>query len=207
MIIEVLNTLGIVAFSVSGALKGEKHKLDIFGIVVLGVITAVGGGIIRDVVLNQVPDSIIQERDAYLAVFIAIVSYIVYHDKLEGKLSNIIKVSDAAGLAAFTVIGAQKGLGNDLGLLGFSIMATLTGVGGGVLRDMLVNEIPFILKEDVYAFLCLIGGGVYWGGIKLGFSEALMMNTVMISIFIIRIMAIMFNLQLPSKGRLKHADS
>ncbi|WP_320047032.1 trimeric intracellular cation channel family protein [uncultured Ilyobacter sp.] len=207
MIIKVLNIVGVVAFSVSGALKGEKHKLDILGIVILGVITAVGGGIIRDVMLNQVPYSIIHERDAYLAVFTAILTYIIYHDKLEGKLSRIIKISDAAGLAAFTVIGAQKGLANDLGLLGVSMMATLTGVGGGVLRDMSVSEIPFILKEDVYAFLCLAGGGIYWAGMKWGLSEALMMNSVMTSIFIIRIMAIIFNLQLPSKGRLKNANS
>lgn len=207
MIIEVLNTVGIVAFSVSGALKGEKHKLDILGIVILGVITAVGGGIIRDVILNQVPDSIIHERDAYLAVVTAIISYLIYSDRFEGKLSRIIKVSDAAGLAAFTVIGAQKGLANDLGILGVSIMATLTGVGGGVLRDMLVNEIPFILKEDVYAFLCLLGGGIYWSGIKFGLSESLMMNSVMISIFIIRIVTIIFNLHLPSKGRMKNENS
>jgi uncharacterized membrane protein YeiH len=201
MVIEILNTVGVIAFSISGALKGEKYRLDILGIVVLGVITAVGGGIMRDVILNNVPYSIVHEKDAYIAVFTALISYMIYHDKIENKLLYLIKISDAAGLAAFTVIGAQKGLVNGLGPLGVAIMATLTGVGGGVIRDILVNEIPFILKEDVYAFLCLLGGGVYWFGIKGGLSEAIMMNMIMISIFIIRILTIIFNLSLPSRKR------
>jgi uncharacterized membrane protein YeiH len=201
MVIEILNTVGVIAFSISGALKGEKYRLDILGIVVLGVITAVGGGIMRDVILNNVPYSIVHEKDAYIAVFTALISYMIYHDKIENKLLYLIKISDAAGLAAFTVIGAQKGLVNGLGPLGVAIMATLTGVGGGVIRDILVNEIPFILKEDVYAFLCLLGGGVYWFGIKGGLSEAIMMNMIMISIFIIRILTIVFNLSLPSRKR------
>jgi uncharacterized membrane protein YeiH len=199
MVIEILNTVGVIAFSISGALKGEKYRLDILGIVVLGVITAVGGGIMRDVILNNVPYSIVHEKDAYIAVFTALISYMIYHDKIENKLLYLIKISDAAGLAAFTVIGAQKGLVNGLGPLGVAIMATLTGVG--VIRDILVNEIPFILKEDVYAFLCLLGGGVYWFGIKGGLSEAIMMNMIMISIFIIRILTIIFNLSLPSRKR------
>jgi uncharacterized membrane protein YeiH len=201
MVIEILNTVGVIAFSISGALKGEKYRLDILGIVVLGVITAVGGGIMRDVILNNVPYSIVHEKDAYIAVFTALISYMIYHDKIENKLLYLIKISDAAGLAAFTVIGAQKGLVNGLGPLGVAIMATLTGVGGGVIRDILVNEIPFILKEDIYAFLCLLGGGVYWFGIKGGLSEAIMMNMIMISIFIIRILTIIFNLSLPSRKR------
>lgn len=201
MIIEILNTVGVIAFSISGALKGEKHRLDILGIVILGVITAVGGGIIRDVILNQVPYSIVHEKDAYIAAVTALISYIIYYNKLEEKLSYLIKISDSAGLAAFTVIGAQKGLVSGLGPLGVAVMATLTGVGGGVVRDLLVNEVPFILKEDVYAFLCLLGGGVYWVGIKGGMSEGIMMNMIMASIFIIRIFVIMFNLSLPSRKR------
>ena len=202
MFLVIANIIGVIAFSISGMLKGLKHKLDIFGVIVLGVMTAVGGGIVRDVLLNQMPASILDESDVYLAIVTAIIAWLFFHNKLIGnsKMVRFVMISDALGLAAFAVIGASKGVEAGLGPFSTAIMATLTGVGGGVIRDMMVTEIPFILKEDVYAALCLLGGLIYWilatnkilTGSVLGYS-------LLTVIFIVRLLAIRFKMNLPKK--------
>lgn len=204
MFFEITNYIGVVAFAVSGMLKGLKYRLDIFGVIVLGVITAVGGGIIRDMLLNKIPGSLLNERDAYLAVVTALISYFFLHNKLEGsrRISRLVMISDALGLAAFAIIGAEKGVNADLGPFSTAVMATLTGVGGGVIRDMLVSEIPFILKEDLYAVLCAAGGFLYWflANEKILERESLA-YIIFLLLFAIRMVAIRYKLNLPSKFR------
>lgn len=200
LIFLIINTVGIVAFAISGALKGIKHHLDVFGIVVLAVLTSVGGGMIRDVILNVRVEALENNKDIYLAIILAILVYVVGHKRLENFLyiSSFVKVADALGLALFTVIGAEKGLANGLGILGTSVTATLTGVGGGVIRDILVMEIPFILKEEIYAVLCLSGGFFYWTGIKVfGIPKDYLSYFIIIWVFIIRVLAIKYRLNLP----------
>jgi uncharacterized membrane protein YeiH len=200
LIFLIINTVGVLAFAVSGALKGIKHHLDIFGIVVLAVITSVGGGITRDVVLNVSVDALENNKDIYMAIALGILVYAVGYKRLENftYISSFVKIADALGLALFTVIGAEKGLSNGLGILGTAVMATLTGVGGGVIRDILVMEIPFILKEEIYAVLCLSGGLIYWFGIEvIGVSKNYLSYFIIIFIFIIRLLAIKYRLNLP----------
>ncbi|MCK5780382.1 MAG: trimeric intracellular cation channel family protein [Psychrilyobacter sp.] len=206
MFFDIANYIGIIAFSISGMLKGLKHNLDIFGVVVLGVITAVGGGIIRDILLNETPMSIVNEKDAYLAIVTAIISYYFLHNRLVSskRISRLVMISDALGLAAFAVIGAEKGVVSELGPFSTAIMATLTGVGGGVIRDVLVSEIPFILKEDLYAVLCLVGGTLYWmlSNIE-GLEREKLAYTIFMIIFVIRLLAVRYRLNLPRKKLVK----
>ncbi|MEI6855980.1 trimeric intracellular cation channel family protein [Psychrilyobacter sp.] len=206
MFFEITNYIGVVAFAISGMLKGLKYRLDIFGVIVLSLITALGGGIIRDMLLNEVPVSLINERDAYLAVITAVISYLFLHNKLEGRsrISKLVMISDALGLAAFAIIGAEKGVNAHLGPFSTAVMATLTGVGGGVIRDLLVSEIPFVLKEDLYAVLCAAGGCLYWF-LALADQEMIarenLAYAVFIVLFMIRLIAIKYKLNLPSKFR------
>ncbi|TDT67893.1 putative membrane protein YeiH [Hypnocyclicus thermotrophus] len=195
----VFNIIGVIAFAISGALKGLKHELDIFGIIVLGGITAVGGGIIRDIILNKIPIIFMNELDIYIAISSAIITYTV-GKKLE-FFSLYVKIFDAIGLATFVVIGSKIALNNNMSILGTGILATLTGVGGGVVRDILVKEIPFILKEDIYATLCFFGGMIYWVINKKFYTEDdLVYNMMFIFIiFIFRILAIKYNLNLPKR--------
>jgi len=212
MFFEITNYIGIIAFAISGMLKGLKYRLDIFGVTVLGVMTAVGGGILRDMLLNEIPGSLLNERDAYLAITISLISYLFLHNKLEGsrKISRFIMISDALGLAAFTIIGAEKGVNANLGPFSTAVMATLTGVGGGVIRDLLVSEIPFVLKEDIYAALCAVGGFLYW---FLALANQNMLGRenlaygVFIVLFVIRLVAIKYKLNLPSKFREKEHEN
>ena len=113
MILEVLHISGLIAFSASGVLKGVKSKLDLFGVVVLAVITSLGGGTLRDVILNRVPMSLVNERDMYLVIVVALITYFIAK-KVENYLM-FIKILDAAGLALFTVVGAEAGFNAGIG--------------------------------------------------------------------------------------------
>ncbi len=198
MILEVLNIAGVAAFSISGVLAGVKKKLDILGVVVLGIITAFGGGILRDVILNSVPASVVNERDIYIAIVISILAYALFK-----KMKNyfyLIRIFDAAGLALFTIIGAERGMSAGLGLLGTVLMATLTGVAGGAIRDVLIMEIPFILKEEVYALLSIIGSVVFWIGINyFDLDKSILSYIIIIMIFAGRMIAVKYNLHLPRR--------
>jgi len=202
MLLTIINFLGIISFSISGMLKGKKHKLDLLGIVVLGTITSVGGGITRDILLNKVPTTLINPNDAYLAIFVSIFSYILLHDRVEGnrKTARFVRIADAAGLALFTVVGAEKGVEMELGAFGTVLMGTLTGVGGGVIRDMLVREIPFILKEDLYAILCIVGSLIYWIGRNIfDIHSNFLIYGIILGIFVIRMFIIKYKLKLPNE--------
>jgi len=197
--IGVLNIIGVIVFSVSGALKGLKYNLDILGIVFLGIITALGGGMMRDVLINVMPAALINERDLYFAIVFSIVTY--FAGKKIQNYSMVIKIFDAAGLAVFTVIGAEKGLSVHLGMLGVIIMGTLTGVAGGIISDLLVNEIPFVLKEEVYALFCISGALFYWLFIGiLKWNQNLVILGIILFIFIGRVLAVRFNWHLPKRN-------
>lgn len=199
-ITSLLNMIGVIAFSLSGVLKGLKHQLDIFGIIVLGTITATGGGIIRDILLNRTPRTIVNEGDIYLSIVISIIGYLIAHNL--HSLGKLIAITDALGLAVFVIIGAEAAFTSNekIGLMGTALMATLTGVGGGIIRDSLVREIPIVLKEDLYATLCIVGGMLYYVfKVYTKIPEQIYSNGIILLIFILRIIAIKYKLSLPKK--------
>ena len=199
-ITSLLNMIGVIAFSLSGVLKGLKHQLDIFGIIVLGTITATGGGIIRDILLNRTPRTIVNEGDIYLSIVISIIGYLIAHNL--HSLGKLIVITDALGLAVFVIIGAEAAFTSNekIGLMGTALMATLTGVGGGIIRDSLVREIPIVLKEDLYATLCIVGGMLYYVfKVYTKIPEQIYSNGIILLIFILRIIAIKYKLSLPRK--------
>lgn len=196
--IYILNIIGLIAFSVSGAFKGMKYQLDILGVIVLGVMTALGGGILRDVLMNSMPASLVNETDMYFAISIAVIAYF-----LGRRIQNVvpvIKIFDAAGLAVFTVMGAEKGISGGLGVIGIILMGTLTGVAGGVIRDLLVNDVPFVLKEEVYAMFCIVGSLLLWVLMEVaGIEKNVSIYVVIALVFIGRVMAIKFDWHLPKR--------
>lgn len=198
MFIEVLDVFGTIAFAISGALKGLKYHLDILGVVILGIITAIGGGILRDVLLNEIPAAFLNERALYFSIIASLLTYILANKMKE--FVYVVKTFDAIGLAVFTIIGCKKGLNKDLGILSVTIMGTLTGIAGGVIRDMLVKEIPFILREEIYAFFCIMGGMTYWILFKYSIlREQYIINFLILFIFFGRMLSIKYNLHLPNK--------
>ena len=161
----ILEMIGTVAFAASGALVGSEQKMDIFGVTVLGVITAVGGGMIRDVTLGIIPPGVFQ-KPVYAAVAVltsVLVFFLLYFKRelLEGNVTydKVMLVMDSVGLGIFTVVGVntgiRQGFADNTFLLVF--VGTITGVGGGVLRDVLSNQKPYIFVKHFYACPTLIG--------------------------------------------------
>ncbi|HFI0715664.1 TPA: trimeric intracellular cation channel family protein [Streptococcus suis] len=211
----ICNYIGTIAFAVSGAIKGFKKKLDIFGISLLSIITAVGGGIIRDTMANRIPVALTDPKAIYLSIGVAIIMYIIVINlkqdqpldkKMVHFLSQINLVFDAIGLAIFALIGANTGVDLQLNAMTTGILAALTGVGGGIARDLLVNETPIVLKEDVYAVLAFFSGVLYHLCIV---DWQLPQIPTFISIFtislIIRLLVIKYKINLPNMDRKRKA--
>ena len=167
----VMEIIGTIAFSISGALIGISCELDIFGVVFLGVITSVGGGMLRDVIIGNAPplifsNSFIFVIAAITAIIVFIVAYInrQHFQMLKEKIKKINNIFDAIGLSAFTVTGTEiacaAGLSDKLLLV--ILMGMTTGVGGGIFRDVLVSKIPYVFKKHIYALASVIGSIIYY---------------------------------------------
>jgi uncharacterized membrane protein YeiH len=196
VLLLTLDLIGTFAFALSGAFRAVKHELDWLGLVVLATATGVGGGIIRDVLLGATPPAALQQ-ESYLALCfvgaaIAVMAkkYIAYH-------WDLVMLADALGLGVFAAIGAVKAEHLGAGPITIVLMAALTATGGGVIRDVLVMEIPAILKSDFYATAALLGGGVF---LALGFLgvdlETRMAVTVLVTT-LLRLLAMRHKVQLP----------
>jgi len=155
--LEVLDIAGTFVFAVAGAFRATRHHLDLLGIMVLAVATGVGGGMIRDMLLGDTPVAAIQS-ELYLGVCILGGLVVFLASDRVATQWNRVMIMDAIGLGVFAAIGAAKGLAFGLGPIGVMIMAALTATGGGVVRDMLVREVPAVIRHDFYATAALIGG-------------------------------------------------
>lgn len=155
--ISLMEIIGTVAFAASGALVAIEKELDYYGIIFLGIITAVGGGMIRDVIIN-LPLPVALTHPVYVIICIVTACLVISFYKWVKKINSLVVFFDAVGLAAFTAIGAKAALSNDV-YTPFVVLtlALLTGTGGGILRDMFAREIPFVFKKEVYAVACLVG--------------------------------------------------
>ncbi len=199
-IFYILNLCGVISFSISGALKALNHKLDILGVLILGIITAVGGGVIRDVTLNLFPSIFLDNAALVLAILASLLAFAVgahIH-----KRKKLIAYFDALGLAIFCALGGELATQQEnISLSSIIFTSVITGTGGGVLRDVLVGEVPFILKKDVYATLCIAGAILYYVLLQYIPLVSVRMYIVSAAVFIARAIAIRFELSLP-KGSL-----
>lgn len=157
MITNILEIIGTIAFSVSGAVVGIKKKMDILGVVTLGIITAVGGGVLRDIIIGVVPPTAFR-NPAYtlIAIAVAVLAFFPFVSRKINLDHFIWILADSIGLGAFTMIGVSSGTAfNNLFLEVF--LGVLTGVGGGVIRDICSGDIPMIFVKHFYACPCIIG--------------------------------------------------
>nr|WP_256484192.1 trimeric intracellular cation channel family protein [Mucilaginibacter flavidus] len=192
----IIEVLGTIAFTISGVFSAMQKKLDLFGVLIIGFVTAVGGGTIRDVLIGNTPVTWMKDIITPLIILgTAIVT--IFFKQLVKNLKVTLFLFDALGLGLFTVIGIQKGL--DAGLNpGICVaLGTITGCFGGVLRDLLLSQIPVLFQKEIYATACIIGGTVYvlsLSFINQQFAEAI----AVILICGIRILAVRLNWKLPS---------
>ena len=207
-LLEVLDLTGTFAFGLNGALTAVRAtRLDIVGVVALGVITAMGGGIIRDVLIGDVPPATFRDwRFLALAVGGGLLAFAL--GRWLNRLEMPINVLDAVGLSAFAVIGASKAAATGLGAGPAIILGTVTGVGGGTIRDMLVGQVPSVLRSDLYAIPALIAAAITVASIGMGvygLSAALAAAAVC---FVIRMLGVWFGLNAPGPpgGRDDHGS-
>lgn len=155
----VLDLVGTFVFAISGATAGMKRRLDLFGILVLSFVAGNFGGITRDLLIGSVPPGAISDW-RYLAVSLFAGAVTFYWSPAVDKLSGTVLVFDAAGLALFAVSGTQKALAFGLNPVMAALLGMLTGIGGGMMRDILAAEIPVVLRTDIYALAALAGAAV-----------------------------------------------
>lgn len=192
---QLLEFIGTFAFAISGIRLASAKRFDWFGAYVVGVATAIGGGTIRDVMLNLTPfwmtDSIYLSCSA-----LALVSVILF-GKFLIRQQNTFFLFDSIGLALFTMVGVEKTLMCGFPLWVAIVMGTITGSAGGVIRDVFINEVPLIFRKEIYAMACVIGGLIYgmckWMGLELIWVEIISGS----SVFIVRILAVKFHWSLP----------
>ena len=165
MILFILDIAGTFIFALTGALKAVRHRLDWLGILVLSAITGVGGGVLRDVILGNTPPAAFGNElylmFSLLAGIIVIITIPVLPAGWALNFKQVIPVGDALGLGVFTLIGASKGLSAGLGPVGILFTGAVTSCGGGMIRDILVREVPALLKRDFYATASISGGALY----------------------------------------------
>lgn len=162
-----LDLVGIFVFAISGALVGVRKQLDIFGVIVLAMATGLGGGFIRDVLIDATPPAALQDWRYLAAPVVAGVVTFAWHPAL-GRMERMINVVDACGLALFCVTGSLKALAFGLGPVPAAVMGMITGIGGGIIRDLLAARVPVIFRGDLYAIPALAGSVVVVVGERLG---------------------------------------
>lgn len=193
--IQVLEFIGTFAFAISGIRLASAKHFDWFGAYVVGVATAIGGGTIRDMMLNLTP--FWMTNSVYLICSALALLGVIMFGKFLISQQNTFFLFDTIGLALFTVVGVEKTLALDFPLWVAIIMGTITGAAGGVIRDVFINEVPLIFRKEIYAIACVIGGLVYgcchWLGLNMTLTETLSG----LSVFMARILAVKYHWDLP----------
>lgn len=206
-VITVFEIIGTVAFAASGAIVALKKEMDIFGVAILGLFTAVGGGVIRDMILGNTPPAVF--KDPVYAVVAIITSVIIFLPKVRGLLKKspkvydiVMLIMDSVGLGIFTVVGIQtaKSVNPDSGYFLLVFVGIVTGVGGGLLRDICAGVTPYIFVKHFYACASLLGSmlcAFLWDYT----SESIAMISGSAAVLVLRILAAKFRWSLP-KARL-----
>ena len=169
MLITTLDVVGTFAFAITGCFKAIKHELDILGLVILGLMTGIGGGMVRDVVLGVQPAAL--TTNLYFLICLLAAGAAYFSAKHIAVRWNIILVVDAIGLGVFTAVGCTKAAAHGFGFFGVVSLGVLSAIGGGIIRDVLVSEVSEVLKSGFYATASILGAVVYFFIFKLQFFQ------------------------------------
>lgn len=193
--INLIDYAGTFAFAISGIRLASAKQFDWFGAYVVGLVTAIGGGTIRDVLLNVTPFWMLQP--SYVIITGVALLFVILFGKFVIRLSNTFFIFDTIGLGLFVVVGIEKTLDAGFPFWVVIIMGMITGSAGGVIRDILINEVPLIFRKDIYALACVIGGVVFYLCHMLGLSSILTQLISVGSIILTRILAVKYHISVP----------
>ena len=197
---HLLDILGTFAFAISGVLTALNKKMDLFGVYVIAFVTAVGGGTLRDVLIGRTPVGWMQELTYVYMITAGYFIAILFRRKLD-RLRTSLFLFDTIGLGVFTLIGLEKGIAINLHPVICIALGTMTACFGGVIRDILCNEIPVIFRKEIYATICIVGGMVFFALRALNLPENLIYLATSGIIITVRLLAVIFKWSLPSLGR------
>jgi uncharacterized membrane protein YeiH len=206
MLLYVFDLMGVAVFAVSGALAASRRALDLFGIVVVAAITAIGGGTLRDLLLDRHPIFWMVDPN-YLTVTCAAALLTVVYVRYRPAPRRALLVADALGLALFAISGARIAEGSGLGPVIVILLGTMTGVAGGILRDVLSAQVPLILQRDIYATAAVAGISVYLLLQWLGVPRPVPSAAGMLSVVVLRLLAIERGMHLPVVHPLQEPES
>ena len=170
-LVLTLDIIGTFVFAISGAAAGVRKRLDVFGVTVLAFVAANAGGILRDVLIGAVPPAAINRWPYFAASVVAALATFLFYRGVS-RAQRVVLLFDAAGLATFAVSGTQKALAYGVHPIAAAMLGMLTGIGGGMLRDLLLNEIPVVLRSELYAVAALAGAAVVVTGHLLEWRSA-----------------------------------
>ena len=193
--IYILDLIGTVVFAITGALAAKEHKMDVFGMFILAFVTGVGGGTLRDMMIGSTPVFWMKNPFYILMIVLGVVLPIVFKKMSEWKKS--ILFFHAIGLGVFTVIGVEKGIDFGLHPVIAVALGAVTGCFGGLIRDILRNQIPAVLHKEIYATASLTGGIMFFVLNYLGFHSDLVAVLTAFIVFIIRVLALKYRWELP----------
>lgn len=192
-----LDLIGVFVFALSGAMAAVRSRLDVFGVVVVGIVTAIGGGILRDTFLGATPPASLRHWP-YLAVPTAAAIVVFFWHPRLAKLRRTVVVLDAAGLGLFTVTGTRLALASGLGLAGSCAVGLITGIGGGVIRDVLLRQIPLVLQRgELYAIAALVGAAAVCAGRAAHLLGTPWLVGCAVAVFLLRVLAVRRHWQAP----------
>ncbi len=193
----ILDILGTIAFAISGALSAMNRKLDLFGIFIIAFVTAIGGGTIRDVLIGNTPVTWMENIIYVYLIGVVTVFAIIFRNKLN-YLKKSLFLFDTIGLGVFTITGVETGIQNDLNPIISVALGAMTGTFGGVIRDILCNEIPVIFRKEIYATACMVGASAYVIMHDLGVDTDVIYVVTSLTVISIRLIVVKYGISLPS---------
>ncbi|MBX2909748.1 MAG: trimeric intracellular cation channel family protein [Chitinophagales bacterium] len=191
----LLDLLGTFAFAISGIRLASGKQMDWFGAYIIGLVTAIGGGTLRDLLLDVTPFWILEGK-YFLTTGVALIATLLFKDKLF-KWGSTLFLFDTIGLGLFTIVGITKSIDAGLPFWVCIIMGTITGSVGGVIRDVLLNEVPLLFRKDIYALACVAGGGVYFLCNYLILPTGISETIAALTVIVFRLIAVKYHLHLP----------
>lgn len=199
-----LDFAGTFAFAVSGIRMASKKQMDWFGAYIIGLVTAIGGGTVRDLLLDVSPFWMTDPK-YFITTGIALLAILVFKDKLL-KLGSTLFLFDTIGLGLFTVVGLAKSMDAGLPFWVCIILGSITGSVGGVTRDIILNQVPLIFRKDIYALACVVGGAVFFALHHFEVPKELTEFISAGSVILIRLLAVKFEIHLPQLRPMKEEE-
>ncbi|TAJ06574.1 trimeric intracellular cation channel family protein [Marinilabiliaceae bacterium JC017] len=188
--------IGTLVFAISGTLSAAEKKLDLFGAMVIGFVTAVGGGTVRDMMLGDLPVTWMRSMDYFVVIILGVIITIIFKKRVL-RLKRTLFLFDTIGIGVFTIIGLEKALNMNIDAPLAVMMGLSTAVVGGVIRDTLCNDVPLIFKREIYATACIAGALVYLLLIELRVPQNINEIITVLTIIGVRLLAVRYNIKIP----------